>query len=797
MVYRVSWIAGIAGIGLALLRMERLLLASVEGLPWQIVVGAAALLGAALTWAGVAYRLGGRSIIALNAVGMILASFRIAVPTTTWGIFPTLESLGTMRIELDYAREVIRASVAPVLASAGLVAIAAMVFWAIGALLVWGLTRDHPYVAVLPPLIAYLQFATMDRVPGGYWPWVFLTVLGFSLLAVAHDRRRSGTGAPAADHSRRAVVRSVPSLAAVALLAALGLGALSTNALAGLVPSSGLLEWRVNSSLTGGYYGSVSYNPFVGIRQRLVSQSDVPVFVADVTGDVDPADLYWRLVTLDGFNGTQWYLGEGGEIAEPTGATDFEDAGMAFGGPTATVNQSIVILALQQDWLPAVYSPRSMTAENRTVERGFRIKIDDGSLRFESLSYRGMNYDVVSEVPQPDLDVLSRRVDGTLSPVFASREDAADAGDAAPSQLPSRRTVEDAGRFLDLPDEEPLAPVAGLAADLTSGLATDFERALALEEFFRSPGAFGYSTDIEPGHAAADLTSWLLDPSSPNYRTGYCEQFATAMGVMARQVGIPSRVVLGFAPGRLDDGRIVVRDRNAHAWVELWMPSQGWVRFDPTPRGDGINPATADQLSFPVSEYRSDQEASTPRGGSLPDLPPTPVDPGLSDLDIDPPVGIGSGGRPVPAREIAAWASAAAAALIVAGGIPALKWLRRRRRLRRLSEGDVGAAWNEIVDRLSDLGEGPAPSETPAELATAFDPAMTPLAEVYAAATYGPDPDVEEHRARVGIAARSLRETERQVPRHFSRPHRLRARYRIDTLIPSWWHRMRTARDRG
>ena len=85
------------------------------------------------------------------------------------------------------------------------------------------------------------------------------------------------------------------------------------------------------------------------------------------------------------------------------------------------------------------------------------------------------------------------------------------------------------------------------------------------------------------------------------------------MAVMARALGIPSRVVLGFTPGSpLDDGRIVVRDRNSHAWVELWMPTQGWVRFDPTPRGDGINPATIENLPFDVEEYIEIPEADLP-----------------------------------------------------------------------------------------------------------------------------------------------------------------------------------------
>ena len=66
-------------------------------------------------------------------------------------------------------------------------------------------------------------------------------------------------------------------------------------------------------------------------------------------------------------------------------------------------------------------------------------------------------------------------------------------------------------------------------------------------------------------------------------RVGYCEQFSATMALMARSLGIPARVVVGFTQGRSEDGRWVVRGTDAHAWPELWMGSAGWVRFEPTP----------------------------------------------------------------------------------------------------------------------------------------------------------------------------------------------------------------------
>lgn len=781
MVYRFSWIAGIAGIGLALARAERLLRSSIEGMPWELILATAAVLGATITWAGLSYRLSGRTVAAINVVAGVLVMVRIAVPDTTWFIFPTLESVTALRDEMVFARDVISTGVAPVIPLSGIVAILALVFWGLGALLSWGLGRARPYVAVLAPLVVYLEFAVMDRRPSGAWTTVFMVFIGWALIAVAFDRRREGTGLLTSSTTRLALVRSLPSLAVVTLIGSLFVALVSANAVAGLVPRSGYLDWRATSGLSGEYYGSVSYNPFVGIRQSLVSQTNVPVFVADVEGDIAPDRVFWRMLTLDTFDGSQWHVGGEPEISRPEEIDAFESADASFFGPTTTLTEQITVLALQMDWLPAAYSPTDMTAPNSAVDRGYRVKIDDAALRFDALTYRGMTYTVTSDVPQPDLDVLSRTEDGSPSVVFAGAI-ADDGFDPTTEEVDLEpRDLLDAERFLELPLEID-GRIRGLTLDTTRGLETDFEKAIALESFFRTPGNFVYSTAIVPGHSADDLAAWLIDPTSENYRTGYCEQFATSMAVMARMLGIPSRVVLGFTPGTLlEDGRVVVRDRNAHSWVELWMPTQGWVRFDPTPRGDGVNPATLGDLPFDVAEYLDFPEVVAPpleldsTGGILfrddeqLDLPERIT---ASDSGTDGGTGVGVPG----------WALPAAAVLFsLFGLIPAVKWARRRRRLRRLESGDVTAAWHEIVDRLTDLGDGPPPSATPMEFARRTDPVMRPLAEAYGRSVYGPDGGTS---ASVAVASRSLEDTEDRIVGRYPIGHRLIARYRLGTLLP-------------
>jgi hypothetical protein len=509
------------------------------------------------------------------------------------------------------------------------------------------------------------------------------------------------------------------------------------------------------------------------------------VFVANVDGDIEPDRVYWRLITLETFNGSQWFS-EDPEMHRPEDAGFFENPDQTFRGPIAEITQDVVILALQMDWIPAAYAPTGISAQNRSVEQGIRVK-DDGSLRFEALSYRGMSYSVDSGVPQPDLSVLGATDDGELSIVFAG---AAADGVFEPEpdvDLPDAVELENPDRYLELP--ETIEPgVVTLARGQTRGLTTDFERGLALEAFFRTPGQFRYSTAIEPGLAAEDLAAWLLDPESPSYRTGYCEQFATAMAVMARQLDIPSRVILGFTPGSLlEDGRVVVRDRNAHAWVELWMPRQGWVKFDPTPRNDGINPATTSDLPFVLDAYL---EIPDPERPDFSELETSPILPFIDEDPGDFPTFIGGGGdESTDTRGLPGWIIVGGIALLALFvSVPGIKWVRRRLRMRRLAAGNVSAAWREITDRLTDLGEAPEAATTPREYAVQTDDSMVPLADAYGQEVYGPRAGPT---ASVAVATRSLSETEDHLTTRFSLPRRMTAWYRLRSLTPRWWYRMR------
>ena len=640
---------------------------------------------------------------------------------------------------------------------------------------------------MVPGLVLIVQFAVMDRTPTSLlMVGLFTLLLAVSILAVTSDQRRASSG--------RMVHKSgwLPStgLAGKVTATATGVALLGTVAAVGAfddrVPFDGMMSWRTATGLTGDYFGGVSYNPFVGIQQSLVSSSSTPLFYAQVEGDLDPTEVSFRLLTMETYEGGKFYADQP-EIRPAADTNAWHTPGQQFAGPTDSVTTTFLVDRLEMDWLPAAYAPTTLGGDAEFAG-SVMVRPDDGALRLAGgLTYPELAYSVTSEIPRPDPAALAAGEEGALSPLFAAAA-AADAPVPEVATVDVRPTPPGVDRYLGLPED--LDPgIAELAEEVTAGLETPFEMGLALESFFRSD-AFEYTTDIDAGHAASDLAQWLLpeNSDSPNFRRGYCENFAASMAVLARTMNIPSRVVLGFTPGRLTNpgsDTVVVMDRNAHAWVELWMPTQGWVAFDPTPRPDGANPSTTavvtDLFGFDPTAFLDE----------LPDpevvLGPERLAPGGPQLEperglINPTGAEGGGGFDLPTWVWQLLLVVAGAAVLL-GGLPLVKRLLRSRRMKRLESGDITAAWEEIVARLTDYGQSPQPSLTPDELADITDPAMAPLAMVYGQAVYGPPQPVSPERRRV--AEQSLTNTTDQLAARHSRWQRLRAMYSPASLIDS------------
>lgn len=132
-------------------------------------------------------------------------------------------------------------------------------------------------------------------------------------------------------------------------------------------------------------------------------------------------------------------------------------------------------------------------------------------------------------------------------------------------------------RYLQLPAALPQR-IRELSQEIAAPYDNAYDKAIALQDYLRH--TISYNQDIEEPPADRDRIDYLLFDS----REGYCNYYASAMVVMARAVGIPSRLAVGYVGGDFDDelGRYAVQERNTHAWVEVYFPRYGWVEFEPT-----------------------------------------------------------------------------------------------------------------------------------------------------------------------------------------------------------------------
>ncbi|MCW5950812.1 MAG: hypothetical protein KIT69_00895 [Propionibacteriaceae bacterium] len=261
----------------------------------------------------------------------------------------------------------------------------------------------------------------------------------------------------------------------------------------------------------------------------------------------------------------------------------------------------------------------------------------------------------------------------------------------------------DGGLTLGLPDE--LDPeVIALAHQVTGDAATAGERTLALAYWLRSD-EFTYSTAIVEGSTLDTVSDFLLVS-----RTGYCEQFAGSLAILARAVGVPSRVIVGFLPGTATADGYEVSTKDMHAWTEVFLDGLGWVAIDPTPSGaPGASPVPS-----PSPTVSEPTPSESPTDEEIPTASATPSEPSTDGSD---------GGS----LRLPGWTGWLLAALALALAPAALRQFRTWSRLRPGTDPSQAAedAWDELRDTVLDLSR-PWPPGTPrqvaAELASGLDP---------------------------------------------------------------------------
>jgi transglutaminase-like putative cysteine protease len=248
--------------------------------------------------------------------------------------------------------------------------------------------------------------------------------------------------------------------------------------------------------------------------------------------------------------------------------------------------------------------------------------------------------------------------------------------------------------YLDLPADFPRL-ARTLAKDVTASADGAFAKAVALQDWFRQGGNFVYDDTVPIGSSPGDLESFLSTANGG--RRGYCQQFAAAMAAMARSLGIPARVAVGFlTPDRVGPSQWEYSTHDMHAWPELFFSGAGWVRFEPTPaaRVPSVPGYTRDlHRAQPDDAPSVAPPTRQPSGGATTQQRPQQQEQS-------------SGASPVvTSHNLAWWLLGAVVVVIVVGGLGLIpSRVRGRRRTRRVRSGEAEQAWAEIRDTVTDLG---------------------------------------------------------------------------------------------
>lgn len=285
------------------------------------------------------------------------------------------------------------------------------------------------------------------------------------------------------------------------------------------------------------------------------------------------------------------------------------------GGPSATDAALQQQIEDERQQLRALFSSLRWTAD------------PGGSV--ESLIVTGQfpNYDDVEAVFSRDnaSPGTAYRVSGSAS--SARSADLSGAGQGYPDWVTQR--------YLGLPPS--VSPrTTELARTITASASDPYESARAIEAYLRS--SIVYDESVSAPAADADIVDYVLFER----QRGYCEYYASAMAVMLRTLGIPSRVVVGFYPGDYDEvqGGYLYVQRNAHAWVEVFFPGYGWVPFEPTSSRPLIEEGDVDAdpvpTPSPVEEPIPTEDASTPIPPVQDVEPPKSPEPASTDEGIGP-----------------------------------------------------------------------------------------------------------------------------------------------------------------
>jgi transglutaminase-like putative cysteine protease len=636
-------------------------------------------------------------LVSLVALFLFLA-YTVLVGDLSAGVVPGSDTVRALRDGIGHGWQRIVDGNLPVTESTPALVWLTTVTWVVSHLTTDVVQRGRLVaVPVIPPLVLFglsLPLVSVRREPP-FWlvaSFIGLTLVAILVRAVPDSRtvRKLGGSATALTefHSRSVLTArlrlGLPVVAACVLVAPL---------LATVITKDDPFDPRdLRNEIT--VPESVS-DPLGQLKAQLEAVPPRAAFKVDYDNPTDALDVQRVAVLhLDQFDGVRW-----------TSTAGFGEAGNVLkspseAGPGRGITQRYTMATIEDPWLPAAGTPLRIDLPN------VAYAADSGDLLAPG-SVSGLMYELVSRVATPTADDLAG----------ADRDD-------DPSL----------SRYLQLDGTVPEA-IRTVAAEATAGATTAGDTLTRLEQYLLAN--YSYDADAPPGHSYGRLERFLTQD-----RRGTAEQFSAAFAVMARSLGFPTRVAVGYrVVDDTDEGLQpieFVTSADYHAWAEVRFAELGWVTFDPTPQA-GTTPLPPQ----PETVAPTTVAPAEPPGGQR-----EPQEAGPSE------------GLPEPEQQAASvtsrvlrWGGAVVALLVVVAiaAVIAILVLKRRRRRTRRSAPDpadrVVGAWDEILDRLSEMRFPVASSMTPRDVArvgqatygmAAADP-LTQLVPVVSRAVFARD----------------------------------------------------------
>ena len=321
-------------------------------------------------------------------------------------------------------------------------------------------------------------------------------------------------------------------------------------------------------------------NPMTDLQRDLKRGEDFPLLT--VTTD-DPDPDYLRISVLNRFNNNEWSSGDRNVPSENRAEGSVPaPPGLATSVPRDLFDYDVRVTDdFESRWLPT----QPLISE---ISAGGDWRYDETTMDFiagdDDLTTASMAYSMTAV--EPDLNARALAASATT-------DDDVDA------------------EVLDLPTGIPQL-VRDLALGVTQDAPTKFEKGVALQNWFRG-GEFRYDLRAAPvGNGVDELEAFLAEDG----RVGYCEQFASAMAVMARMLDIPARVAVGFLnPEQLGPNTYEYSTHDLHAWPELYFEGAGWVRFEPTPGDRALTVPDYTTENLPADDPRANPSDQSPTTG--------------------------------------------------------------------------------------------------------------------------------------------------------------------------------------